>query len=85
MIALITYALIVFQIGVALSYVLWAFAGKFTLFVIARVIGGLAKGNVSLSTAVVADIYKPSERGRGMVSLYFFRIILTFSMDGFVF
>ena len=44
-------------------------AGNFTLFVISRIIGGLAKGNVSLSTAVVADVYKSHERGKGMVSL----------------
>ncbi|XP_067928742.1 major facilitator superfamily domain-containing protein 10-like isoform X2 [Watersipora subatra] len=54
------------MIGVAASYVIWIFAGNFTLFVISRVIGGLAKGNVSLSVAIVADAYKLSERGRGM-------------------
>lgn len=57
----------VLQVGVATSYVIWAFAGNFTLFVVARIVGGLAKGNVSLSTAVVADIYKANERGKGMV------------------
>ena len=57
--------------GVALSYVLWAIADSFTVFVIARIVGGLAKGNVSLSTAVVADVYDVKERGKGMVSTAF--------------
>lgn len=58
------------QIGVALSYTIWAFAGNFSLFVLSRIVGGLAKGNVSLSTAVVADVYKTNERGRGMVRIF---------------
>lgn len=49
----------------------WAFAGNFSLFVLARVIGGLAKGNVSITTAAVADVYKSNERGKGMV-IYLF-------------
>lgn len=43
----------------------------FTLFVWARVIGGLSKGNVSLSMAIVTDVYVPEKRGRGMVYKYF--------------
>lgn len=55
------------QIGVAASYALWAVSHNFTLFVIARIIGGLSKGNVSISTAVIADIFPPEKRGKGMV------------------
>jgi len=46
---------------------LWAVSHNFTLFVIARIIGGLSKGNVSLSTAIVADILPQEKRGKGMV------------------
>ncbi|KAK3095294.1 hypothetical protein FSP39_012912 [Pinctada imbricata] len=58
--------LVISMIGVALSYALWAISHNFTLFVFARIVGGLSKGNVSLSTAVVADIFPPEKRGRGM-------------------
>lgn len=43
----------------------------FSLFVWARIIGGLSKGNVSLSMAIVSDVYVPEKRGRGMVSTQF--------------
>eukprot|EP00095_Tigriopus_kingsejongensis_P012476 snap_masked-scaffold323_size206388-processed-gene-1.3 protein:Tk12476 transcript:snap_masked-scaffold323_size206388-processed-gene-1.3-mRNA-1 annotation:"major facilitator superfamily domain-containing protein 10" len=52
--------------GVAVSYGVWATASTFSLFVLARVIGGLAKGNVSLATAIVTDESGPRTRGRGM-------------------
>ncbi|KAF6020223.1 MFSD10 [Bugula neritina] len=57
------------MVGVALSYVIWVFAGNFSLFVLSRVVGGLAKGNVSLSTAVVADVYNTKQRGQGMAMI----------------
>ncbi|CAB4063634.1 Major facilitator superfamily domain-containing protein 10 [Lepeophtheirus salmonis] len=44
--------LLVSTIGIALSYCVWICAGSFKLFILARVIGGLSKGNISLSTAV---------------------------------
>ena len=56
------------QTGVSLSYVLWALSHNFTIFVVARIIGGISKGNVSISTAVVADVLPPEKRGKGMVS-----------------
>ena len=58
------------QVGVALSYAVWAVSHSFILFVVARVIGGVSKGNVSISAAVVTDVTTPEKRSRGMVSLY---------------
>ncbi|XP_062609493.1 major facilitator superfamily domain-containing protein 10-like isoform X1 [Saccostrea cucullata] len=58
--------LVISMVGVAASYALWAVSHNFTLFVIARIIGGLSKGNVSISTAVIADIFPPEKRGKGM-------------------
>lgn len=58
--------------GILSSYIIWAKATTFSLFVWARVIGGLSKGNVSLSMAIVSDVYAPEKRGRGMVNLSFF-------------
>lgn len=56
------------QVGVALSYALWAVSNNFLLFVLARVVGGLSKGNVSLSTAIVTDVTSVEKRSKGMVS-----------------
>lgn len=58
--------LLLSTLGIALSYGLWAFAGSFAMFVAARVVGGLSKGNVSLSLAIVTDESTPKTRGRGM-------------------
>lgn len=58
--------MIVTMVGVAFSYALWAVSRNFGLFVLARIIGGISKGNVSLSTAVVADVLPPQKRGKGM-------------------
>ena len=58
------------QVGIAMSYVLWAMSSTFTIFVIARIIAGMSKGNISLSTAIVADVSTPEKRGKGMVGCY---------------
>lgn len=60
------------QIGIASSYVLWALSKSFALFVLARIVGGISKGNVSLSMAVIADVSSLATRGRGMVSYFAF-------------
>ena len=53
--------------GVSFSYALWAVSHKsFLLFCMSRTIGGLCKGNVSLSTAVVTDVSGEKDRGKGM-------------------
>ena len=57
------------QVGIAASYALWAVSSTFTIFVIARVMAGVSKGNISLSTAIVADVATPEKRGKGMVGL----------------
>ena len=53
-------------VGVGASYVIWAASNDFGLFVVARVVGGLSKGNVSLCTAIVADVTSAKTRSRGM-------------------
>nr|XP_034830838.1 major facilitator superfamily domain-containing protein 10-like [Maniola hyperantus] len=54
------------QFGIALSHGLWSCASTFSLFVLARFIGGLSKANVSLSMAVVTDASDEKTRARGM-------------------
>ena len=58
--------LLISTLGIAASYAVWALADSFALFVLARVIGGLSKGNVSLATAIVTDESTPKTRGKGM-------------------
>lgn len=36
------------------------------MFLISRTIGGLSRGNIGLSTAVMADVLEPEKRGKGM-------------------
>ena len=55
------------QVGIAASYALWALADSFALFVLARAIGGVSKANVSLATAVMADVTDVSTRTKAMV------------------
>ncbi|XP_014681730.1 PREDICTED: major facilitator superfamily domain-containing protein 10-like [Priapulus caudatus] len=57
------------MVGVAISYGVWALSSNFLIFVLARVIGGISKGNVSLSTAIVTDVSTPKTRGRGMAMI----------------
>ena len=57
--------------GVALSYALWVNASTFSLFVLARIVGGLSKGNVSLATAIITDVSTPKTRQKGKFILRF--------------
>nr|CAG4636349.1 EOG090X09U7 [Eubosmina coregoni]SVE69931.1 EOG090X09U7 [Eubosmina coregoni] len=59
-------ALIVSMIGIASSYALWMVADNFTIFVIARAVGGFSKANVSLATAVMADVTDAATRSKAM-------------------
>ena len=51
----------------ALSYLLWAVSYNFLLFLLARVLCGLCKGNISISTSIVTDVTSHQGRNRGMV------------------
>ena len=52
--------------GLALSYGAWALAANFWLLVLARVLGGIMGGNLSVATAAVADITSKEKRAAGM-------------------
>lgn len=58
----------VFQLGLMSSYAVWAVSRSFSMFLLSRVIGGICKGNVSLCTAMIADLPCPKARNKGMVS-----------------
>ncbi|XP_012283292.1 major facilitator superfamily domain-containing protein 10 [Orussus abietinus] len=53
-------------IGITSSYVLWALSHNFLIFVLARFIGGLSKGNINLSMAIISDVTSSKTRGRAM-------------------
>lgn len=52
--------------GTAFSYVIWFFSGNFALFIVARLVGGLMAGNISIASAVVADTSEGKDRAKGM-------------------
>ncbi|KAH8294925.1 hypothetical protein KR018_004331, partial [Drosophila ironensis] len=54
------------QSGIALSYLIWALSSNFALFVLARFVGGISKGNISLCMSVITDVSSVRTRGRGM-------------------
>lgn len=58
--------LVISIFGLFLSYVLWFFSGSFTLLLLARFIGGIMGGNISVATAVVADVTTAKNRSKGM-------------------
>lgn len=57
---------LLFQIGISFSYVLWAMSSNFLIFVLARFVGGLSKGNISLSMAIITDVSDTKTRARAM-------------------
>jgi MFS family permease len=58
--------LLVSLLGILLSYILWMFAGSFTLLVAARILGGIMSANISTASAIVADVTTTQTRSRGM-------------------
>ncbi|TKS78426.1 Major facilitator superfamily domain-containing protein 10 [Collichthys lucidus] len=61
--------LILTTLGLISSYAVWAISRSFGMFLLFRVIGGICKGNVSLCTAIVADLPCPKARNRGMAMI----------------
>ncbi len=58
--------LVVSILGLFISYGLWFFAGTFTLLIAGRALGGLMSGNLSIASAVVADVTDQKNRSKGM-------------------
>ena len=52
--------------GLVFSYGLWIFASSFYLLVLARVIGGIMGGNLSVATAAIADISSKDKRSASL-------------------
>ncbi|CAG9855334.1 unnamed protein product [Phyllotreta striolata] len=58
--------MIICLVGISASYVLWALSKNLVIFIIARFLGGISKGNVSLSMAIIADVSSNETRNKGM-------------------
>mgnify|MGYP005855047287 CR=1 FL=1 len=58
--------LLITIVGMALSYVAWFFAASFWVLILARVVGGIMGGNLSVATAAVADITTREKRSSGL-------------------
>ena len=71
--------LLISVFGLFISYMIWIFSGSFTLLIIARALGGLMSGNLSIASAIVSDITDEKNRSKGMA---FIGIAFAF---GFVF
>jgi MFS family permease len=52
--------------GLALSYIAWCLAASFWVLVLARVLGGIMGGNLSVATAAVADSTTREKRSGGL-------------------
>lgn len=58
--------LLISVFGLFISYVMWFFSGSFTTLILARAIGGLMSGNLSIASAVVSDVTDDKNRSKGM-------------------
>ena len=58
--------LLVTLVGTVAAYVLWIFAGSFSILIAARLLGGVMAGNISTASAVIADTTDHRSRVKGM-------------------
>ncbi|XP_005998244.1 major facilitator superfamily domain-containing protein 10 isoform X1 [Latimeria chalumnae] len=61
--------MIMTMVGLIVSYGLWAVSRSFGVFLLSRVVGGISKANVSLSTAIIADLHSQEARSKGMAMI----------------
>jgi len=61
--------LLISVFGLFISYVIWIFSGSFTLLILARLVGGLMSGNLSIASAVVSDVTDAKNRSKGMAAI----------------
>lgn len=55
--------------GMLFSYVLWFFAARFEVLLLARLLGGVMSANISIVSALVSDVTAREQRARGMAVL----------------
>jgi len=52
--------------GTLAGYLVWVFSGSFALLIASRLVCGIAAGNLSTASAVIADVTEGKHRARGM-------------------
>jgi MFS family permease len=55
--------------GMFFSYLLWFFAARFEVLLLARLLGGVMSANISIVSALVSDVTAREQRARGMAVL----------------
>ncbi len=58
--------LLITQIGTALSYLGWIFAGELWLLLVTRALAGVMSGNIAVATASISDVTDQQNRAKGM-------------------
>lgn len=58
--------LLITQVGTALSYLGWIFAGQFWMLLVTRALAGIMSGNIAVATAAVSDVTDQKNRTKGM-------------------
>jgi MFS transporter, DHA1 family, tetracycline resistance protein len=58
--------LAVTSLGLALSYVMLAYADTLTLLIFSRLFGGVMAGNIAAAQAYITDVTTPATRAKGM-------------------
>ena len=61
--------LLVSLVGQALGYFIFGVAGSLWMLLLGRLIGGITSGNLSTSSAYIADISKPEERSKNFATI----------------
>lgn len=61
--------LLISVFGLFISYLIWVFSGSFTLLIVARILGGVMSGNLSIASAVISDVTDDKNRSKGMAIL----------------
>ncbi|XP_021955092.1 major facilitator superfamily domain-containing protein 10 isoform X1 [Folsomia candida] len=59
-------ALLICLVGIMASHLLWLVAASFPIFILSRIVGGLSRANVSISTTIVSDDCPAEMRPKGM-------------------
>ena len=49
-----------------MSYLIWGLSGNFLVLIVSRIVGGVMGGNLSVATAVIADVTPKEKRTSGM-------------------
>jgi DHA1 family tetracycline resistance protein-like MFS transporter len=61
--------LLISLVGQALGYIIFGLGGSLVILLLGRLVGGITSGNLSTSSAYIADVSKPEERSRNFAMI----------------